>query len=503
MNKKLLFITFIVLIILSGFAIKFIRNSSEQISITEKIYVAVEGTGELVVIDPAKQSVIKRIDLSENSGNSSIGFMPHNVQVAPDGKSVWITANAMDIESHNEHSQRLIPVVYADEGHDGEKTAVSDQVIVINPETDLIVKRISLAPGLHLSHVVVTPDSSYAIVAAQEQNKIFKINTATFAVEQELGTTPEAAPHGLRVTPDGKTAYIAMLNGKSLGVLNIESFSLTYVPLEGAAVQTGVTPDGKYAVVSVYDTKSLGVYDIANKTLLYVRLPQEAKGPVQMYPTPDSRYVYVADQGYYFNQPNSDMVYKIDLKEMKVIKGIKAGTAPHGVVVSKDGKRVYVTNLLSEDISVIDTVSDQQTGRIKVGKQPNGISLWSKDMSVDQQQTLNSEQDQWETKIDEEPPVTIEITPVEFGPTASQWKFNIIFSTHSENLDFDPMKIASMADDKGNVSRPIAWEGPGPGGHHREGILVFNPVNPASKYIELKINNVGGIAERSFRWNGE
>lgn len=108
-------------------------------------------------------------------------------------------------------------------------------------------------------------------------------------------------------------------------------------------------------------------------------------------------------------------------------------------------------------------------------------------------------QKEWETKINEEPPVTIEITPVDLERAASQWKFNVIFTTHSGSLDFDPMKIASMADDKGNIYRPIAWEGPGSGGHHREGILVFDPVNPASKYIELKINNVGDIAERSFR----
>ena len=57
--------------------------------------------------------------------------------------------------------------------------------------------------------------------------------------------------------------------------------------------------------------KSLAVYDIASQKLSYVDLPKEAKGPVQIYPSPDSKYVYVADQGYYFNQPKSDLVYKI------------------------------------------------------------------------------------------------------------------------------------------------------------------------------------------------
>ncbi len=112
-------------------------------------------------------------------------------------------------------------------------------------------------------------------------------------------------------------------------------------------------------------------------------------------------------------------------------------------------------------------------------------------------------QKQWETKIDEEPPVTIEITPVEFGPARSQWKFNVIFTTHVGSLDFDPMKIVSLTDDKGNVYSPIAWQGPGPGGHHREGMLIFNAPNPALFDMELKIKDVGGVPERLFKWSIE
>ena len=65
-------------------------------------------------------------------------------------------------------------------------------------------------------------------------------------------------------------------------------------------------------------------------------------------------------KGYYFNQPNSDLVYKIDLQEMKVAQTIKGGTAPHGVAVSQDGKFVFVTNLLSDDLSVIDAIAGKK-----------------------------------------------------------------------------------------------------------------------------------------------
>ena len=381
---KKIIIGLIALVVLAG-AIFLLSGKSEKMpknlgaKIEDKIYVAVEEAGEIAVISAKNRIVIKRIDLSAEIGGMKIGFMPHNVQVAPDNKSVWVTANAVGM-SKGKMSFQIIPIIpkaRADEGH-GEEGGIkiNDQIIVIDPLTDNIVKRIEMGTDLHLAHVALTVDSSYAIAAAQTRGIIYKINAKTYEVEKEINTEKGGEPHGLRIYPDGKTAYIAMLKGKSIGVLDIEKMSLSYVPLKGTAVQTGVTSDGKYALASVYDTKSLAVYDIASRKLSYVDLPKEAKGPVQIYPTPDSKYVYVADQGYYFNQPNSDLVYKIDLKEMKVAETIKSGTAPHGVAVSKDGKFVYVTNLLSDDLSVIDAMAGKEIATIKIGKMPNGVSLF-------------------------------------------------------------------------------------------------------------------------------
>lgn len=356
----------------------FINQKNDRVvsGVTEKMYVAIEGSGEIAVVDTKTNQFLKRIDLSEDKNGMTVGYMPHNVQVAPDNKSVWVTANADD--ENMKMSFRLIPKAEANEGH-GEESVTeksNDEVIIIDPFLDVIVKRIELGQDLHLSHVALTSDSAYAIVASQEKGIVYKINTSSFEVEKETVTMKGAEPHGLRISPNGKTAYIAMFGGKSLGILDIASFELRNVPLKGAAVQTGVTPDGTYALASIYDAKSLAVYDTASAKLSYIDLPEESKGPVQLYPTPDSRFVFVADQGYYFGQPAGDTVYKINLQEMKVVQAIKGGSAPHGVIVSKDGKFAYITNLKSDDVSVIDTTQGKEIAKINVGKMPNGISLW-------------------------------------------------------------------------------------------------------------------------------
>lgn len=121
-------------------------------------------------------------------------------------------------------------------------------------------------------------------------------------------------------------------------------------------------------------------------------------------------------------------------------------------------------------------------------------------VQVDQSQTA---QKQWETYTSEQEPVLIKITPTQLGSGQSPWKFMVTFTTHSGDLDQDPTKVAVLVDDTGNTYRPISWEGPQPGGHHIEGSLLFNAVEPVPNYVELKILDVGGISERIFKWSLE
>ncbi len=54
--------------------------------------------------------------------------------------------------------------------------------------------------------------------------------------------------------------------------------------------------------------------------------------------------------------------------------------------------------------------------------------------------------------------------------------------------------------DGGKRHAPVAWDGAGPGGHHREGVLRFKPASPRPQAVELRITRPGESAPRSFRW---
>lgn len=365
----ILSIIFIIIVFSLGFLSDKIstQNSStvKNNQVAEKLYIALEGEGAIAVTNTKDNSLLGKIDLTYKKGDKMVTFAAHNVQVAPDGKNVWVTANFMDFGGHEE------------EETNSEETTIPDQVIVIDPLKDEIIERIDIAPDQHLAHIVVTRDGKTAFATAQEPGLVYRINGETYKIDKTLPLAKDSQPHGLRLSSDDTKAYIALIGGKGIGVIDIKTNAIKIIPLAGSAVQTAVIPNSSYIAASIYDTKQMAFYDSLTEEVFYIDLPFESEGAIQSYATPDGKYLYVADQGYYFGKPTSDYVYKIDVQNKEVVQRIQAGVAPHGVVVSPDGKRAYITNLLSDDISVIDTLTDKEITKVKVGKMPNGISLWS------------------------------------------------------------------------------------------------------------------------------
>ncbi|MEK6591769.1 MAG: hypothetical protein AABZ67_01675 [Pseudomonadota bacterium] len=96
--------------------------------------------------------------------------------------------------------------------------------------------------------------------------------------------------------------------------------------------------------------------------------------------------------------------------------------------------------------------------------------------------------------------VTVAVTPQNLADGAGSWDFKIVLDTHSADLGDDLTKSAILIDGDGRRYTPVAWDGAGPGGHHREGVLRFKPISPRPQSVELQIARNGEAAPRAFRW---
>lgn len=116
---------------------------------------------------------------------------------------------------------------------------------------------------------------------------------------------------------------------------------------------------------------------------------------------------------------------------------------------------------------------------------------------VQTSQQTNSSQ-KWERKTNEQASVTVAITPLDLSAQSAEWKFNVVMDTHAIELDQDLVKNTVLIDDQGKEYKPTSWEGP-VGGHHREGVLIFNQIIPIPKSVELKITGIADTV-RTFIW---
>jgi YVTN family beta-propeller protein len=337
-----------------------------------KIYVADELAGTVSVVDAETNHRIGAIPLAYAHGAMGMVFAPHNIQAAPDGRTIWVTAPP--------------PMQWTGCG-DGDSLppppmppGMDEEVVVIDPVADTILARIMLLPQgkdtmLHVAHVVLDRESRFAYISANFADEVIQIDARTFEETRRFELGPGRGPHGMRFC--GDKLVIANMGGKSLSVLDPAGGTVNEVPVGGVAVQVACSRDGRSAFATLYDTREVVRYDLAGGAISRMFLGPEARGPVQLYLAPDDRRLYVADQGVLFNQPAHNVLYVIDVPAGAVTGSIRVGRAPHGVSVSDDGRYAYVTNLWDATISAVDLSTQREAATIQVGDGPNGITYWN------------------------------------------------------------------------------------------------------------------------------
>lgn len=83
--------------------------------------------------------------------------------------------------------------------------------------------------------------------------------------------------------------------------------------------------------------------------------------------------------------------------------------------------------------------------------------------------------------------VEVSITPTRVDETGAS--FAVVFDTHSVELDLDVADAVALTVD-GQAWTDPAWDGAGPGGHHREGTLTFTAAGPANGDAVLTIEGL-------------
>jgi YVTN family beta-propeller protein len=229
--------------------------------------------------------------------------------------------------------------------------------------------------------VVTTPDGQSALVANVDDGTISVINLTTMTVSQTISLPPlngvvPMRPSGIAILPDGSKAYVCdhvNLPGGAVYIIDMTTpqftVSSTMLSVSGYPQSIAVTPDGSQVWVGEWGGSRVDVFDTLTNDFVYGFAVPQANG-VAFNPSGTRAYMVSG---------SNNTVIVADTSSYQVVAQIPVGSYPHAVLVSKTGRHVFVTNVLSNSISLIDAGSNTVLRTIKLRAQhPLGLAFVAK-----------------------------------------------------------------------------------------------------------------------------
>ncbi|MEN8118257.1 MAG: beta-propeller fold lactonase family protein, partial [Bacteroidota bacterium] len=328
----------------------------------KQLYVVAQEGNSLVEVDVQTNSVINKID---------VGNKPHSVVLNKQGNTAWVS------------------------------NQWEDNIYKINLETATITDTLNTGNGP--AEIKLTKDEKFLYVVNSYSNNISIIDLETKQERRRLmaGNNPVA----IEISPDGKTAYVSSrrtlpkpyltepitevteLNTEKQRVTSRKIFKNAYI-MENLAF----TPSGDLAITTIIRPKNLipsvqvergwmmtygiGIIEQSSGKRLTQLLVDEYNSyysdPFDIVITPDGKKAFMSHSGV-------DKISVLDLDSVRsilasstdeeletysnhlgisdrfVITRINTGANPKGLVISPDGKKLYVAERLEDRVAVINT----------------------------------------------------------------------------------------------------------------------------------------------------
>jgi len=232
--------------------------------------------------------------------------------------------------------------------------------------------------GFDLKNFTVVINDALVYVTENTTDGIFTIDTTTDTVGTEF--TAGASPLGVDLSPGGTRAYVANPGDDTVSVID----TTTAPPSVVATVSVGsqprrlaVAPDGSKVYVANNGTETISVISTATNTVS-TTITITGKVPFDVTFLPDGSFAYVSDS-------SSGEIHKINAATDALNSTITAaGGGLQGIVAHSDGRFVYAVDSTGSEVHVVDTSSDTfidfdgGTGGIQgiaVGTGPIGLDI--------------------------------------------------------------------------------------------------------------------------------
>ncbi len=189
-----------------------------------------------------------------------------------------------------------------------------------------------------------------------------------------------ADPYNLYFTPNGRRAIVVAERLQRLDFRDPHTLKLRHsTPVHCPGIDhMDFTADGRRALASCEFSGKLAVLDVARERIVHYLQLRGGAMPQDVRLSPDGHWFYVADMA-------NGGVWRINARTMRQAGFVKTGAGTHGFVLSRDARRLFISNRGEGTISVMDLRSNRLVARWRIpgggspdmgGVSASGRVLW-------------------------------------------------------------------------------------------------------------------------------
>jgi YVTN family beta-propeller protein len=295
-----------------------------------RVYVPNNGGDSLTVIDPTTYQVIS---------TTHVPHSPEHVVPSWDLRTLWVNSDQGNALTPIDPTTGKIgsPVPVDDPYNlyftpDGKFAMVmaeaKKQIVFRDPHTLAVRKTIDVSCN-GINHVDFSPDGRYFIASCEFSGDLVKVDVEQQKVIGQLHLPARhPMPQDVKISPDGRTWYVADMDSAGIWVLDGDAFT---------------TP-----------------------TLLPTGL-----GAHGLYVSRDSKYLYISNRG-----EGSVSLLEFATGKLTAKWKIPGGGSPDMGGLSPDGKVLWLSGRYNGEVYVISTVDGHLITKIKTGANPHGLCVW-------------------------------------------------------------------------------------------------------------------------------
>ncbi|HZT91384.1 MAG TPA: hypothetical protein VFA05_05015 [Gaiellaceae bacterium] len=216
-----------------------------------------------------------------------------------------------------------------------------------------------------------TPDGQYAIVVAERLHRLDFRDPHTFALHKSL-VVPCAGVDHMDFSADGSYAIASCEFSSELLKIDIPSETVAgvlHLPRQGMPQDVKLSPDGRLFYVA--DMEQNGLWEVDGAHLRIVGFLPTGLGAHGLYPSRDSKYLYVSNRG-------AGTISVVSFRTRRVVRTwtIPGGGSPDMGGVSADGKVLWLSGRYNSVVYAIRTTDGKLLAEIPVGEGPHGLCVW-------------------------------------------------------------------------------------------------------------------------------